>query len=198
VLGLMLEYNAGRLQSCSDDAPFTSRFIVNTPAIETAKWHGTFLALVISPVPADGTKKPLRLLRGCGSSSKVSWYRGREIGNSRFLDKRGKVFPVENSCANVHVRLLPLRARSREPSFVRNGLACAALGGFPGLIVFVHTKVRAGWLSIVRALKLVKMSLGPFCNRLCVEGLAFLRLSHRLSSRHVESTATGNKSLVYS
>jgi hypothetical protein len=166
----MLEYSAARLQSCSDDAPFTSRFIVNTSAIETAKWHGTFLALVVSPVPADGAKKPLRLFRGCGSSSKVSWYRGGEIGNSlthgneqtrqemghksthRFLDKSGKVFPVENSCTNVHVRLLPLSARSRELSFVRNSLACATLGGFPGLIAFVHTKVRAGWFSIVRAL----------------------------------------------
>jgi hypothetical protein len=173
----MLEYNAAILQSRSDDTPFTSRFIVNSPAIKTAKWHGALLALVVSPIPADGTERPLGLLRGCGGGGKVSWYRGRETGDSlshgnyqalqgigrksthRFLDKRGKVFPVENSCANIHVRLLPLRARSRELSFVRNSLACAALGGFPGLIIFVHTKIRCGWLCIVRALFIRRLSM---------------------------------------
>jgi hypothetical protein len=166
----MSEYDEVILQSRSDDTAFTSRFIVDSPAVETAKWHGALLALVVSPIPTDGTKRQLGLLRGCGGGGKVSWYRGRETGDSlthgnyqalqgigrrsthRFLDKRGKVFPVENGCANVHVRLLPLRARSRELPFIRNGLACAPLGGFPGLIVFVYTKIRARWLCIVRAL----------------------------------------------
>ena len=53
-----------------------------TPATETAKWHGTFLAFVASPIPADGAKRPLGLLRGCGSGGKVSRYRGREISDS--------------------------------------------------------------------------------------------------------------------
>ena len=143
----------------SDDAPFTSRFVVNTPAIETAIWHGTFFALVVSPIPTDGAQKPLRLFRGCGGGGQVSWYRRREICESLtqrheqalwtaargrthgFLDKRGKVFSVENCRANVHVSLLPLRARTRELSFVRNGLTCTSFGGFPGLIVFIHTKI---------------------------------------------------------
>jgi len=143
----------------SDDAPFTSRFVVNTSAIETAIWHGTFFALVVSPIPTDGAQKPLRLFRGCGGGGQVSWYRRREICETLaqryeqalwstargpthgFLDKRGKVFPVENCCANVHVSLLPLRARTSELSFVRNGLTCTTLGGFPGLIVFIHTKM---------------------------------------------------------
>src|SRR5712691_13515997 len=151
-----------RLTRChdhSDDAPFTSRFVVDTPAIETAIWHGTFFALVVSPIPTDGAQKPLGLFRGCGGGGQVSWYRRRETCESLtqkyeqalwvtvrepthgFLDKRGKVFPVENCCANVHVSLLPLRARARELSFVRNGLTCTTLGGFPGLIVFIHIKI---------------------------------------------------------